>query len=199
MIHGYLLQLKPSRTSLNLEDIMIIMIFLMDAKMTGVTIINLDLLWSFQKYMIHGYLLQLKPSRIFLNLEDILIIMIFLMDVKMTGVTTTNLDLLQGFQKLMIHGYLLQLKPSRTSLNLEDIPDHPDFPDGCQDDRSYVTLCHDITSWHHDASDIHNIQGTFLIILMFLKDVKMTEVTLHHNIMTSSRQITTKYHQLQPV
>ena len=56
-------------------------------QMTGVTIINLDLLWGFQKYIIHGCLLQLKPWRTSLNLEDILIIMIFLMDVKMTGVT----------------------------------------------------------------------------------------------------------------
>ena len=52
IIYGYLLQLKPSRTFLNLEDILIITIFLMDVKMIGVTITNLDFPWGFQKYMI---------------------------------------------------------------------------------------------------------------------------------------------------
>ena len=42
--------------------ILIIMTFLMDVKMTGVTITNLDLLRGFWKYMIHGYLLQLNPN-----------------------------------------------------------------------------------------------------------------------------------------
>ena len=114
-----ILQLKPSRTSLNLEDILIITIILMDLKMTGVTITNLDSLWGFWKYMI-SCILEL-PELIVLDGEafkpwshqehphtwgTFLIILIFLMYVRMTGVTFTNLDLLWGFRKYRICGIL---------------------------------------------------------------------------------------------
>jgi len=50
---------------------LIILTDLMAIKIPGVTTIQLDLSWGFQKYMIHGYLLQIKPSRTSLYLEDI--------------------------------------------------------------------------------------------------------------------------------
>ena len=93
---------------------MIFLIFLIVMMTPGVTTINLDLIWDFQKYMIHGYFLQIKSSRTSLYLEDIP----DLLDHPDcpggdhdTWSHHQSTGLSWCFQKYMIHGYLLQRKP----------------------------------------------------------------------------------------
>ena len=96
--------------------------------------------------MIHGYLLQLKPSRTSLYLEDIP------EDIPDHPELHDDhhdawhhyhsITFLLRIPKIYNTWIFIAIKPPRTSLNLEDIPedipDHPDLPDGYQDDWS----CH---------------------------------------------------------
>ena len=100
MIHGYLLQLKSLRTSLNLEDILD----------------HHDLPDECQDDWSHH--LQSRFTLRFPKIYDMLHL----------GVARVDGPRWKGLQAI---------KPSRTSTYLEDILDHPDLPDGCQDDWSH--------------------------------------------------------------